>query len=384
MPSYVKQFRPIALCNVVYKIISKVITQRLRSIMPYMVSENQSSFVHGRSTIDNIITLQETIHSFRSLRGKKGYMIIKLDLEKAYDRLEWHFIMDTLAKLGLPVDLCHVIFHCISSASFSVNWNGQALHPIRSTRGIRQGDPISPYLFVLCLERLGHKITDSVVAGEWLPFSFGRGSCPKLSHICFADDLILVAEASLGQVRNIKGILREFCDAFGQKISFDKSTVFFSSNVPDTIATDLSQELGIQATNDLGVYLGAPMIHQRTSALSYKFVLDKMRKKLSGWKAHSLSFAGRITLAQSTLCNIPGYILQTAPIPAAVCDEAEKLCRDFIWGTTANSRKCHLIGWDIICKPKEEGGLGFRNLMVLNKAYMLKLGWQLLSQPCGS
>lgn len=106
-----------------------------------------------------------------------------------------------------------------------------------------------------------------------------------------------------------------------------------------------------------------------------------MRKKLSGWKTHSLSFSGRITLAQASLYNIPGYILQSAPIPAAVCEEAEKLCRDFIWGTTANTRKCHLIGWDQICTPKVEGGLGFRNLKVLNKAYMLKLGWRLLTQP---
>lgn len=106
-----------------------------------------------------------------------------------------------------------------------------------------------------------------------------------------------------------------------------------------------------------------------------------MRKKLSGWKAPSLSFAGRISLAQSSLCNISGYILQTAPIPAVVCEEVEKSCRDFIWGTTANARKCHLIGWKTICSPKEEGGLGFRDLKILNKAYMLKLGWQLISQP---
>lgn len=185
VPSYVKHFRPIALCNMIYKIVSKIITQFLRNIMPYVVSENQSSFAQGRSTIDNILTLQETIHSLRQLRGKKGYMIIKLDLEKAYDRLDWNFTMDTLHKLGLPVDLCHVIFHCMSSATLSINWNGHALDPISSTRGIRQGDPISPYLFVLCLERLGHNINDSVAAGVWLPFSFGRGHAPSFPIFVF-------------------------------------------------------------------------------------------------------------------------------------------------------------------------------------------------------
>lgn len=154
-----------------------------------------------------------------------------------------------------------------------------------------------------------------MAAGDWIPFRFGRGSGPKLSHVCFADDLLLVAEASLEQVHNIKHILQEFCSASGQKISLAKSHVFFSNNVPEDTTSRLSQELGIQITSDLGVYLGAPMIHQRASAQSYKFVLDRMRKKLSGWKATSLSFAGRITLAQSSLANIHGYVLQSAPIP---------------------------------------------------------------------
>lgn len=220
-----------------------------------------------------------------------------------------------------------------------------------------------------------------MAAGDWIPFRFGRGSGPKLSHVCFADDLLLVAEASLEQVHNIKHILQEFCSASGQKISLAKSHVFFSNNVPEDTTSRLSQELGIQITSDLGVYLGAPMIHQRASAQSYKFVLDRMRKKLSGWKATSLSFAGRITLAQSSLANIPGYVLQSAPIPGAVCDEAEKLCPDFIWGSTASHRRCHLVAWDKICKPKEEGGHGFRNLQLLNKAHMMKLAWELITQP---
>lgn len=220
-----------------------------------------------------------------------------------------------------------------------------------------------------------------MAAGDWIPFRFGRGSSPKLSHICFADDLILVAEASMGQVQNIKTILHDFCEASGQKISLQKSNVFFSGNVQEQVAAGLSRELGISITSDLGCYLGIPMLLQRGSAGAYKAVLDKMRKKLSGWKAHTLSFAGRITLAQSSLESIPGYILQAAPIPTAVCDEVEKLCRDFRWGTTTNSRKCHLIAWNTICRPEEEGGLGFRNLRVLNKAYMMKLGWQLIENP---
>jgi hypothetical protein len=197
--------------------------------------------------------------------------------------------------------------------------------------------------------------------------------------MCFADDLILVAEAAPNQTALIRSILKDFCDASGQKLNLQKSQVFFSNNVSGGLASDLSQDLGIQITKDLGVYLGAPMLHKRASKSDYEFILDKMRKKLSGWKANSLSFAGRVTLAQSSLTNIPGYVIQSTRIPISVCVEAEKICRDFIWGSTADHRKTHLISWEQICRPKEEGGLGFKNLEWLNSAYMMKLAWQLIT-----
>lgn len=214
-------------------------------------------------------------------------MILKQDLEKAYDRLEWAFIKDTLVRLGIRDNLRHLIMCCISTTDLCINWQGSATALIKPSRGIWQGDPISPYLFVLCLECLGHSISDAVNSGDWSPFNFGWGSCPKFSHICFADDLILVVKANMGQVQLIKQILYNFCEAFGQKVSFQKSHVFFSGNVQERDAENLSQALGVQLTEDLGRYLGVPMIHQWVSTSSYKFVLDKMGKKLSGWKAHS-------------------------------------------------------------------------------------------------
>lgn len=167
-------------------------------------------------------------------------MILKLDLEKAYDQLEWNFVLDSLNCLGIPQNLQNLIFHCISSTSMRINWNGSSSSPFSCSRGLRQGDPISPYLFVLCLERLGHSIQDAVNAGSWIPFSFGRGHCPKLSYMCFADDLILVPESSLSQVECINAVLHQFCSKSDQKINFLKSQVFFSSNVNDSVATSLS------------------------------------------------------------------------------------------------------------------------------------------------
>lgn len=196
-PSEVSQLRPIALCNVSYKIISKIISNRLKTFLPYIVSPNQSSFIAGRSSVDNILVMQEALHSLNLLKGNKGYMVIKLDLEKAYDRLEWSFIMESLGMLNIPLPIRDLIFQCISTSSLSVNWNGNKTGSFSASRVLSQGDPISPYLFVLALERLGHRIQDMVNLGTWKPLAFGRGVGPKLSHICFADDIVLFAEASI-------------------------------------------------------------------------------------------------------------------------------------------------------------------------------------------
>lgn len=131
-------------------------------------------------------------------------------------------------------------------------------------------------------------------------------------------------------------------------------------------------------TNDLSSYLGVIIITCRNGKDAYAFIIDKVRSKLTGWKAKSLSFAGMITLAHSCIMSIPMYVMHSTSLPASICDEVEKLCRDFIWGSTFESIKCHLVSWEFICRPKEEGGVGFRSLRMVNTCYMMKLGWDLI------
>lgn len=120
------------------------------------------------------------------------------------------------------------------------------------------------------------------------------------------------------------------------------------------------------------------MQHQNISKHSFSFILDKMRKKMFSWKANSFSFLGRITLAQASLSSIPGYVMQTYVVPIYIYEEEERLCINFIWRSIVDQRKCHLISWSKICLPKAKGSLGFRSLRVLNKAYMMKLAWNLV------
>ena len=153
-------------------------------------------------------------------------MTIKIDFEKAYDRVNLDFIHDTMHDVGILGNIVEFIWHYISSTSMKVLWNGEALEDFTPSRGIRQGDLLSPYLFVRCIERLFQLINLVVRQGTWKPISLSRHDSP-ISYLAFADDLILFAEASLEQVMLIKNIMKLFCKIYGQKINLEKSRMFF-------------------------------------------------------------------------------------------------------------------------------------------------------------
>lgn len=246
-PEKITQFRPISLCNVLFKIITKSMVGRLKGIITKLIGPAQSSFIPGRLSTDNIVIVQEAVHSMRRKKGKKGWMLLKLDLEKAYDRIRWDFLEDTIMAVGLPDKWVRWIMQCVAGPSMSLLWNGEKMESFKPLRGLRQGDPLSPYLFVLCMERLCHLIDNSIAEKKWRPIRLSRGG-PQLSHVCFADDLILFAEASVAQIKVIRSILERFCSASGQKVSLEKSKIFFSDNVSRDLERQISVESGIKST----------------------------------------------------------------------------------------------------------------------------------------
>ena len=206
-PETLGNYRPISLCNTVYKIVTKILVARLRPFLDALVSPLQAAFVLGRRGIDNAIIAQEVIHFISKKRGNEGYMVLKIILEKAYDKLEWSFIRDMLYRVNLPMNLIDIIMSCVSTVSTSILVNGDALDPIYPSRGIRQGDPLSSYLFILCMEFLGHLVEEKCRENLWQPVKVSQ-SGPAFSHLIFADDIVFFAKADLTKLYSYQRCFR--------------------------------------------------------------------------------------------------------------------------------------------------------------------------------
>ena len=258
-------------------------------------------------------------------------MAINLDLKKAYDHLEWSFIRDTLNLYKFPSRLISLIMSCVSSSFISILVNGGALKPFYPSRGIRQDDPMSPYLFILCMEVLGALIEEKCKAKLWNSVKAFQGS-PEFSHIFFADDLMLFAKANNKNCTTIREVLNTFCELSGQKISNDKSQVYFSPNVDPKKRTELCEILGFRSTPTLGKYLGFPIKHSSTPQ-NFGHILNCINSKLASWKAKLLSFAGRVVLTQSVTSTIPNYTMPCVALLSKILQGIDRLNQNFLWGS---------------------------------------------------
>ncbi|CAN0905267.1 Transposon TX1 uncharacterized 149 kDa protein [Linum grandiflorum] len=381
-PKGMKDLRPISLCSVLYRLVAKVLANRMRRVMPKLISEEQSAFIAGRSIIDNVMVAFETIHSMkRRQTGKWGEMAIKIDISKAYDRVEWDYLEEVLRKVGFEERWIRWMMLCVTSVRYTVQVNGEGVGPIIPSRGLRQGCPLSPFLFILCAEGLSTMIRKAAVSGQLTGTRVCRRA-PPITHLLFADDSFFFTRATIGDARVLKEILDRYAGASGQLINYQKSGIMFSKNTHRMLGEGISAILDIFNPVDTGRYLGLPSCVGRNKRQIFKHLKDRIWQRIQVWRGRKMSPAGREVLIKAVAQAIPTYYMNTFLLTDGMVKEIERLMNSFWWGTrNGGGGGVSWMRWERLSIRKDYGGMGFRDLLGFNLAMLGKQGWKLLTEP---
>ena len=257
--------------------------------------------------------------------------------------------------------------------------NGTLAGFFSSSKGLRQGDPLSPYLFVMGMKVLSVLIRRAMEGGfiSGCKIQRGRGRPAHVAHLLFADDTIVFCEAKKEYLTNLSWILFWFEAASGLRINLAKSEIIPVGEVQGI--EELAMELGCRVGQLPTVYLGLPLGVPNKVVYGWDGVEEKMRRRLALWKSQYISTGGRITLIKSTMVSMPVYQMSLFQMPISVARRLEKLQRDFLWGGSHMERKAHLVKWEVVCGDKENGGLGIRKFALMNKALLGKWTWRFAS-----
>jgi hypothetical protein len=345
----------------------------MRRVMDRIISKSQNAFVKGRQILDSVLIANECLDSrFKSEEPGVSY---KLNMEKAYDHVDWSFLLYLLRRYGFEEKWCSWIKHRISSARFSVLINGAPSPFFGSSRGVWQGDLLSPFLFVLVMKAFSRMLGAFTSRGLILGFSVGTSEPDRVtvSHLLIADDTLIFCGANASQIRHIRAFLVCFEVVAGLKVKLSKSVLVPVGQVDNVeqLAGLLGSRSGVVPLKYLGLPLGASF---KLKAM-WTGLEDLMLWRLAPWKRLYLSKGGRVTLIKNTLSNVPTYMLSLFPILVDVAKRIEKIQRDFLWGGMNDDFKYHLVEWDKVCSPIDEGGLGIRNMRRFNQVLLGKWLW---------
>lgn len=373
----ISNMRPISLCNVSHKIISRILSSRLSKLLPAIISEEQSGFIKGRLIHSNLALAHDLTTDLHK-KGQDNNLIIKLDMSKAYDRISWSYLIRAMRKMGFNEKWCDLIFRCISNGHYSVHWQGQMYGYFTSSRGVRQGDPLSSSLFILVMEWFSRSINTSVFNGTLKTYYTSREAVP-VTHLLYADDILIFTKDCQQSTTNLMSLLDKFSNVTGQSINQGKSAIFFSKHTSADRKALLLQCTQFTEAHLPTKYLGAPLIQGRVKIIYFDELLTKLKLKIDGWMRNLLSFAGRITLVQSVLNSMSLHVMTVLPVPKTVLHKMESLIVSFLWDHGSNKR-FHWIRYDLLCRPKDCGGLGIRKLDNIMLALHSKLAWEFLHQ----
>eukprot|EP00253_Pinus_taeda_P022503 PITA_22503 len=303
-------------------------------------------------------------------------MLLKLDLSKAFDSLSWNYMEKILLAFGFNASWVHWIMSLLTSSFFSVLINGIPSETFHPSRGIRQGDPLSPFLFIIAAEGLGRSVKHAQQANRLKGLSFHN--TPVATHQQFVDDTMLYGHPLVQEARQLKSLLADFSEASGAAINQSKFQIFFF-HTPSAIQPAILRILKFTSAKLPSTYLGAPLIASNLKHSAWKSLLEKLEAKLSSWTHRSLNMASRLVLIKAILQAMPLYLFSILLAPKWVLKELKAIQRAFLWGSSGLHRKWALVKWETACLPKKGGGIRLRDPTHNNAVMRARIWWRWLS-----
>lgn len=359
-PSTIKDYRPISLCNVLYRLISKCFANRIRPIMSHIISPNQSAFIPTRNIHDNIFLVQEVLHSIFSAQNKIPFQLLKLDMEKAFDRVSWTQI---LYQMNFPKSFINAIISCISSAYIHCDINGLQGQSFHNNQGLRQGDPLSPYLFDITSQLFSSLLNHASDCRLITPFISKHGF--EQHHVMFADDLLIVMQASQANCQHLLHILDIYQSVTNQKINHSKSSVFFGPHIPPDLKNNILSTLHMDEAQFPMKYLAPSISPKRIPKSTFDALVSKVSDRANGWLRSSLGQAGRICLKHSISNSVPIHTMCASFIPDSTIKDFSKVNRRTLWSSKPTTHGLSLTSWENATTHRALGGLGIRDLSVV-------------------
>lgn len=272
------------------------------------------------------------------------------------------------------------VLECVTSVSYSFLLNGAPQGKVFPTRGLRQGDPLSPYLFILCTEVLSGLCKRAQLLNQLPGISVSQNG-PRINHLLFADDTMFFIKSDPKSCSKLAEILLRYGKASGQSINFHKSSITFSSKTPNGVRRRAKRSLKITKEGGAGKYLGLPEHFGRSKRDVFGAIVDKIRQKSHSWATRFLSSAGKQVMLKAVLASMPLYAMTCFKLPISLCKKIQSLLTRFWWDDKPDKRKTSWVAWTKLSTPKNAGGLGFRDIERCNDSLLAKLGWRIIQNP---
>lgn len=351
-----------------YKILSKLLANRVSKVLQKVISPTQTRFLPNRNISEGILIANELVDEVK--RSNSSCVIFKANIEKAFDSVSWEYLFVMMRNMGFHDIWIGWIRECLRTARIAILVNGSPTNGISMARALRQGDPLSPLLFLIVAEGLNALIEAAKQAGLFKGAAVGNEKI-IITHLQYADDILLIEGAYYSGIRAMKMIMRYFEAISGLKINFSKSSLI-GVNVDEGWLSQMVNFLHCNVSDLPFKYLGLLVGANPRRCDTWNPVIEFVKKKLKVWSPKLLSFSARMILVKSVLSSLPTYLFSLFKAPKNVIKKLTSLQLNFMWGGDGESRKISWVSWDTICRDKVNGGLGVRKLEDFNVAMLGK------------